>query len=85
MAEVRGNVLDQNIWDHSNEEETTTKNHLRRLHSQLEEKDEEMKSLKDEVNGLNHQVDNLQKVNSYLREQLADWHKPLEEKKQEEQ
>ena len=80
MAEVRGNVLDQNIWDHSNEEETTTKNHLRRLHSQLEKKDEEMKSLKHEVNRLNHQVDNLQKINSYLREQLADLHKQLEEK-----
>ena len=80
MVEVRGNVLDQNVWDHSNEEETTMRNHLRRLHSQLQEKDEAIKSLEDKVNGLPDQVDNLQKINSYLKEQLADLHKQLEEK-----
>ena len=80
MVEVRGNVLDQNVWDHSNEEERTMRNHLRRLHSQLQEKDEAIKSLEDKVNGLADQVDNLQKINSYLKEQLADLHKQLEEK-----
>ena len=80
MAEVRGNVLDQNVWDHSNEEKTTMRNHLRRLHSQLEEKGKAIKSLEEKVNGLQDQVDNLQKINSYLREQLADLHKQLVEK-----
>ena len=80
MVEVRGNVLDQNVWDHSDEEETTMRNHLRRLHSQLQEKDEAIKSLEDKVNDLQDQVDNLQKINSYLKEQLADLHKQLEEK-----
>lgn len=80
MVEVRGNELDQNVWDHSNEEETTMRNHLRRLHSQLQEKDEAIKSLEDKVNNLPDQVDNLQKINSYLKEQLADLHKQLEEK-----
>ena len=56
------------------------RNHLRRLHSQLQEKDEAIKSLEDKVNGLPDQVDNLQKINSYLKEQLADLHKQLEEK-----
>lgn len=80
MAEVRGNVLDRNVWDHSNEEERTMRNHLRRLHSQLQEKDEAIKSLKDKVNGLQDQVDKLQKIERYLKEQLADLHKQLEEK-----